>query len=66
MSEPVYIDCRGIMEKYGFKKRGAEAIMRPLTKLKLPDPDRPGEMIRKVYVRRSDVQRFLDERERAA
>lgn len=58
MSLPQLIDARGIMSELGIKRSAAEAIMRQLPKIKLDD-------CRKVFVRRSDVERYLSEREAA-
>lgn len=56
---PALIDCRGIMEELGVKRTAAEAIMRKLPKIKIDD-------CRKVFVRRADVERYLEERQVAA
>lgn len=52
------IDCRGIMDELGVKRTAAEAIMRKFRKVKI-------DGVRKVYVRRSDVQRWLEEQDAA-
>lgn len=52
---PKLLDCRGLMEELGVKRATAEAIMRALPKVTIDDH-------RKVFVRRADVQRYLDER----
>ncbi len=54
-----YMDCRAIMAETGFKRAAAEAIMRHLPKVQIPG-------VRKVYVKRRDVERYLREHERAA
>lgn len=51
---PKLLDCRGIQEELGVKQSVAEAIMR-----RIPKQHIPGN--RKVFVRRSDVERLLDE-----
>ena len=53
---PALIDCRGLMDELGVKRAVAEAIMRQLPKIKI-------EGVRKVFVRRADVERYLNERE---
>ncbi len=52
---PALVDCRGIMEETGMKRNVVEAIMRELPKVTIDGK-------RKVFVRRSDVARYLDER----
>jgi hypothetical protein len=47
------------MEELGVKRTAAEAIMRKLPKIKIDD-------CRKVFVRRADVERYLEERQVAA
>ena len=61
MAEPLprLVDCKGIQEELGVKRATAEAIMRALPKVTVADH-------RKVFVRREDVQRYLDERTEAA
>ena len=44
------------MDELGVKRAVAEAIMRQLPKIKI-------EGVRKVFVRRADVERYLNERE---
>ena len=56
---PRLIDCAGLQRELGVKRAAAEAIMRQLEKVQIPD-------VRKVYVRRADVERLLDENTRAA
>lgn len=55
MSEqlPELLDCKHLADELGVTRAAAEAIMRQLTIVKLPD-------LRKVYVRRSDVMALLD------
>jgi hypothetical protein len=53
-SLPRLLDCRRLREELGVTRAAAEAIMRSL-----PVIEPPG--LRKVYVRRSDVQQFLEE-----
>jgi hypothetical protein len=55
---PQLLDCRHLREELGVTRAAAEAIMR-----QLPVIEPPG--LRKVYVRRADVLRFLDEHLRA-
>jgi len=59
MTLPALIDCHGIMDELGVKRTAAEAIMRQLPKIKL-------DGVRKVYVQKADVERYLSEREEAA
>jgi hypothetical protein len=49
------IDCRGIMAEVGVSRRAAEAIMRacPLVTI---------DGLRRTYVKREDVQRYLEGR----
>jgi hypothetical protein len=54
---PRLIDCRGIMEELGVRRGSAEAIMRHLPKVEV-------EGLRKVFVRREDVRRYLDDHTR--
>jgi hypothetical protein len=56
---PALIDCRGIMDELGVKRAAAEAIMRQLPKIRL-------DGVRKVYVQKADVERYLSERQAAA
>lgn len=51
---PRLLDCKRLREELGVTRAAAEAIMR-----QLPVIEPPG--LRKVYVRRSDVARFLEE-----
>jgi hypothetical protein len=50
---PELIDCTGIMKELCVKRASAEAIMRQLPVVQIPD-------LRKVYVRRSEVVAYLD------
>jgi hypothetical protein len=52
---PVLLDCRGLMDELGVKRATAEAIMRQLPVVQF-------DGLRRVYVRREDVQRHLEER----
>lgn len=56
---PRLLDCRSLMDELGVKRATAEAIMRQLPKIEIED-------LRKVFVRREDVVRYLAERTRAA
>ena len=51
---PRLLDCKHLREELGVTRAAAEAIMR-----QLPVIQPPG--LRKVYVRRNDVARFLEE-----
>ena len=51
---PQLLDCRGIQDELGVKRASAEAIMRQLPKILVPG-------LRKVYVRRDDVLRLVNE-----
>ena len=51
---PELLDTRRLMDELGVKRSTAEAIMRAI-----PVQAAPG--LRKLYVRRSDVVRFLDD-----
>lgn len=51
---PGSLDCKNLREELGITRAAAEAIMR-----QLPVIEPPG--LRKVYVRRSDVSRFLED-----
>jgi hypothetical protein len=57
VSEPLpeLLDARHLAVELGVTRAAAEAIMRRLPKVQLED-------LRKVYVRREDVRRYLDER----
>ena len=52
-SLPRLLDCRSLRNELGISRAAAEAIMR-----QLPVIEPPG--LRKVYVRRKDVHRFLE------
>lgn len=52
---PRLVDCKGLRAELGISRAAAEAIMRQLPKQTI-------DGLRKVYVRRADVQRYLDER----
>ena len=56
---PALVYCKQLMDELGVKRNVAEAIMRELPKVTVAD-------VRKVFVRRADVARYLDERTRAA
>ena len=51
---PQLLDCRGIKDELGVTRAAAEAIMRQLPKVVVPG-------LRKVYVRREDVLRLVDQ-----
>lgn len=55
MSQPLpeLLDAKGLMSELGITRAAAEAIMR-----RLPIVQPPG--LRKVYVKRADVARFLE------
>ncbi len=53
-SLPRLLDCKRLRDELGITRAAAEAIMRHL-----PVIEPPG--LRKVYVRRSDVLRFLED-----
>ncbi len=52
---PALLDCRGIMDELGVKRATAEAIMQRVPRVEFPG-------LRKVFVRRSDVLRLIEER----
>jgi hypothetical protein len=52
---PRLLDCKGIQEELGCKRAFAEAVMRALPKVTAED-------CRKVYVKRADVLRYIEER----
>jgi hypothetical protein len=52
---PELLDVKTLRAELGVSRAAAEAIMRRLPIVSV-------EGLRKVYVRRSDVQRYLDER----
>lgn len=51
---PTLLDCRGIRDELGVSRAAAEAIMRQLPKVVVPG-------LRKVYVRREDVLRLVEQ-----
>ena len=51
---PELIDVRGIQEEMGVKRTVAERIIEQIPKQQIPG-------VRRLLVRRSDVQKFLDE-----
>lgn len=53
------MDCATIAREYGVSRSVAEAMMRQLPKVQLPD-------VRKVYVRRTDVEKLIDQNTAAA
>lgn len=55
---PALLDCKALQAELGVKRSTAEAIMRRLPLVTIPDH-------RKVFVRRDDVARFLDEHTKA-
>ena len=59
VSLPKLMDCRAIMLEMGVKRTAAEAIIRACPKVEI-------DGVRKVYVRQSDVERYLAERTKAA
>jgi hypothetical protein len=52
---PELLDAKGLMVELGIKRAAANAIMRQLPVVQF-------EGLRKVYVRRGDVARLLEER----
>ena len=56
---PKLIDAAGLQRELGVKRASAEAIMRQLPKVTIPG-------VKKIYVRRADVNRLLDENTVAA
>lgn len=50
---PELLDCRALMLELGVRRATAEAVMRQLPTVQIPEH-------RKVFVRRSDVQAFVD------
>jgi len=56
---PKLIDAAGLQRELGIKRASAEAIMRQLPKVTIPG-------VKKIYVRRADVNRLLDENTVAA
>jgi hypothetical protein len=57
VSEPLpeLLDCKRLQQELGVTRAAAEAIMRRLPVVSI-------EGLRKVYVKRSDVASYLDER----
>jgi hypothetical protein len=57
MAEPLpeLLDAKGLQAELGVTRAAAEAIMRKLSIVQI-------EGLRKVYVRRSDVARYLESR----
>jgi len=53
-SLPRLIDLRGISEELGVTRAAAEKIMRQVPKIHVPG-------LRKVYVRRDDILRMIEE-----
>jgi hypothetical protein len=52
---PELLDCRALRDELGVSRAAAEAIMRQVPAIVI-------EGLRKSYVRRADVQRYLEER----
>lgn len=52
---PELLDCKALRDELGVTRAAAEAIMRRLPVVGI-------EGLRKVYVRRDDVRRYLEER----
>jgi hypothetical protein len=52
---PELLDCRALRLELGVSRAAAEAIMRPLPVVQI-------EGLRKVFVRREDVRRYLESR----
>jgi hypothetical protein len=52
---PELLDCKALRDELGVSRAAAEAIMRQLPVVQI-------EGLRKVYVRRGDVARLLEER----
>ena len=51
---PHLLDCKGLQLEHGVTRAAADKIMEPLPEVRLPG-------LRKRYVRRSDVERLLEE-----
>jgi hypothetical protein len=51
---PELLDCKGLQAELGVKRATAEAIMRQLDTVQI-------EGLRKTYVKRSDVARYLEQ-----
>lgn len=56
---PKLIDCAGLQRELCVKRAAAEAIMRQLPKVTIPG-------VKKVYVRRADVDQLLERNTAAA
>lgn len=56
---PQLLDCRALMAELGVKRATAEAIMRQVPKVEI-------DGLRKLFVKRSDVEAYLAEKTRAA
>jgi hypothetical protein len=52
---PDLLDCRALRAELGVSRAAAEAVMRCLPVVQIPG-------LRKVFVKRSDVARLIDER----
>ena len=52
---PELLDCKALRDELGISRAAAEAIMRHLPVVQI-------DGLRKVYVRRGDVARYLDSR----
>ena len=52
---PQLLDCKGLQTELGVTRAAAEALMRQLDTVQI-------DGLRKIYVRRSDVAAYLDER----
>ena len=52
---PQLLDCKGLQIELGVTRAAAEALMRQLDTVQI-------DGLRKIYVRRSDVAAYLDER----
>lgn len=59
MSLPRLMDTKALMEELGVRRNVAEQIIRSVPKVEIPGK-------RKLFVRESDVRRFLDEQTRVA
>jgi predicted nucleotidyltransferase len=57
VSLPELLDCAKLRRELGVTRAAAEAIMRQLPKVTVAG-------LRKTYVRRGDVERYLEERAR--
>jgi hypothetical protein len=52
---PELLDCKAVMAETGLTRAAAEALMRRVPTVQIED-------LRKVYVRRSDVAAYVEER----